>query len=211
VHTRYSGHSLIYPHLLSKIAKRKGLDGVAITDHETMRGCRHLKSTPDFWVIQGVEKMTNLGSVIGLFISEDIVANDFFEVADAVHSQGGILILPHPFDIIRRDTFKAENLKKAIRQFDAIEVFNSRCLSNLFNKQARNMGNRLQMPMVAGSDAHFQCEIGNASTQFDCFNLEEIPSLIKKNNQSKWRTQGRLSSRFVHLPTLLARILPQKR
>lgn len=72
-----------------------------------------------------------------------------------IHAQDGLAILPHPY--------KGHNLEKIpIDEIDAIETFNSRVFP-ANNRKAANLSKRHNKTSVAGSDAHFLCEIGKAS------------------------------------------------
>ena len=59
------------PATILKVAKRRGLDGIAVTDHLAIKGgieTRKLNNDPDFLVIVGFEIETNnREDLIGLF------------------------------------------------------------------------------------------------------------------------------------------------
>jgi predicted metal-dependent phosphoesterase TrpH len=92
MHTIYSRDGAIKPADAIRIAKKRGLDGIAITDHDTIRGgleAQKLKPR-DLDIIVGAEIKTDRGDVIGLFLNEEIQARDHMEVIDAIRRQGGI-------------------------------------------------------------------------------------------------------------------------
>ncbi len=61
-----------------------------------------LSSLAPFKVIIGEEILTPHGEVIGLFIKEKIpVALPIEEAISRIKAQGGLVLLPHPFDTIR--------------------------------------------------------------------------------------------------------------
>ena len=62
-----------------KKAIEQGLSGIAVTDHNTIRGGVEAKKyeTSDFEVIVGSEIMTDRGEVIGLFLSEEVKSKSF--------------------------------------------------------------------------------------------------------------------------------------
>ena len=162
LHTHYSFDSVMPPAKLLRIAKRLSLDGIAITDHGTIAGgvaARKLNRDPEFRVIVGVELHFDVGDLVGLFVDQEIVARDFFEAAEAIRDQGGVVILPHPF---RAHKFDAG----FPRDVDAIEVFNARTSPNA-NRKAVLLAHRLRKPGIAVSDAHFSFEIGTARTVFE--------------------------------------------
>jgi hypothetical protein len=159
IHSKYSGDSRMEPADILKTAKKAGLDGVAITDHDTVKGgleARGIKS--DIEVIVGAEIRTDRGEVIGYFLNEEIEKRGLFEVIDAIKDQGGIACIPHPFD-----PFRIYNLKPksdVLKAVDSIEVLNSRCVIAALNKKARRLAKESGLGMTAGSDAHTVSEIG---------------------------------------------------
>lgn len=164
MHTIYSRDGAIKPADAIRIAKKRGLDGIAITDHDTIRGgleAQKLKPR-DLDIIVGAEIKTDRGDVIGLFLNEEIQARDHMEVIDAIRRQGGIAIVPHPFDSMRGSAFWLTD--KDHRKIDAVEVINARCVFKRSNKMADSYADDYRLCKVGGSDAHFGAEIANAGT-----------------------------------------------
>jgi predicted metal-dependent phosphoesterase TrpH len=178
IHSKYSSDGTLDPKKIIEIAKKKKLSGIAITDHNTIKGGLKAKEyeTEDFKVIVGSEIMTNQGEVIGLFLSEEIIHKDLQEVISEIKAQNGVVVVPHPFDDMRHSALqpKAEDTKL----FDCIEVFNSRCIYQKHNEKAVEYSKKHNLAMVAGSDAHFANEIGNAGITTECEDLRE--AIIKK-------------------------------
>lgn len=178
MHSKYSPDSTISPKEMVKIAIKKGFDGIAITDHNTIKGGIKAKEyeTENFKIIVGSEIMTNRGEVIGLFLKEEIEKyKDFHDVVTQIKDQNGIVIIPHPFDRLRRGSLLPtyDNLKEDIKFIDCIEVFNSRCLLKRYNEKALEFGKRHGIINTAGSDTHFANEIGNAGVITDNEDLRE--------------------------------------
>ncbi|MFB0526576.1 MAG: PHP domain-containing protein [bacterium] len=163
VHSSYSFDSLMSPRKILREAKKKGLQGIAITDHNTIEGAleaQQLNEDPELMVIIGAELKTEVGEIIGIFLKNRIFSKKIGEVVDEIHSQGGLVILSHPYkykSAIFLDKFILEKI-------DLIESFNSRCTVNQ-NRKARLLAESLNKPEVGGSDAHFLPEIGNAKTE----------------------------------------------
>lgn len=208
VHTKYSGDASINPRELIKVAKARGLDGIAVTDHDTTRGWAHFSVDDDFTVIQGIERTTDHGSVIGLFLNEGIDAFGFWEAVDQIRSQGGIVVLPHPCDAFRRDTPRLGAFDKDLlrAKIDAVEVFNSRCILGRSNERAERLAEELGKHRLGGSDAHNIGEVGRTRTRFFCGSPEEIHGQLKTNVPIDTVVQGRLSSRLVHFSSFLNRL-----
>jgi predicted metal-dependent phosphoesterase TrpH len=157
-HTAYSCDGNLTPENLAERARRSGLGAIAITDHNTMRGIQNVReqySRDQFLIIPGEEITTEFGDVIGIFLNGEIRSRIFAEVADEIRDQGGISILPHP---LRRKTCPPSDQLAGI---DFIESINSRT-SEEKNIAAGTLAHDLKKPVIAGSDAHFAWEIGNA-------------------------------------------------
>ncbi len=160
VHSMRSYDSLSKPKDILRTAKRKGLSGIAVTDHDTILGAEETKRANDdgsFSVIIAAEYATPAGDIIGLFLSENLrVVSDPLETVDRIHSQGGLAVIPHPL--------KGHKLTDdLVRRVDAIEGFNSR-VSQAQNLAAQELGRKFGKAILAGSDAHFRREIGLART-----------------------------------------------
>lgn len=167
-HTHYSTCSTFKPLHLLKLAKKIGLDGAAITDHNTLRGglaVRKLNKDKNFEVIVGSERYTDRGHVLGLYLHKDIKSRVFEEVIEEIRQQGGISIIAHPFRFLPRAYFKREGLSKDSYP-DVIECFNSRT-APYANALAGRLAEKLDMPKSAGSDTHFPFELGKCCTVFE--------------------------------------------
>lgn len=159
IHSKYSYDSFISPERIIKVAKRKGLDGVAITDHNTIKGgieAYQINEDKNFSVIIGVEIKTEYGDIIGLFLKDEIRSKKFEEVVEEIKLQGGIVVLAHPY---RQYKFP----ERLIDKIDFIEGFNARSRME-DNKKAYELSIKFNKPMIAGSDAHFLFEIGKGIT-----------------------------------------------
>lgn len=159
VHSIYSHDSTLQPEIIIKISKKRGLSGIAITDHNTMAGAVKMKSLTDddFMVIAGSEISTDKGDVIGLFLNENITSRRFIDVIDIIKDQGGISILPHPYKN------KFANPADLVMDVDMVEVMNSR-ISKKLNEKASILSKKFEKRIVAGSDAHTSFEIGRVRT-----------------------------------------------
>ncbi len=212
VHTRYSRDASIEPDELFRVAKVRGLDGIAVTDHDTIKGWGRFPGVDCFAVIRGIERTTDRGSVIGLFLNERIEAQGFWEAIDEIRGQGGVVVLPHPCDHFRRGALKADFLDRRLLEarVDAVEVFNARCLLGRFNKDADRRAEDLGKHRVGGSDAHTVGEVGNARTLFDCDSLEEVHAQLKSGGSINTVVQGQLSGILVHASSMLNRMKREK-
>jgi predicted metal-dependent phosphoesterase TrpH len=164
------------PENLVRVAKKKGLRGVAITDHNTIAGGVKAKKTcgSSFYVVVGAEIRTDACEIIGLFLTDEVSSTDPFAAIDEIRDQNGITVLPHPFRSFfpprpRRHRGIPQDL---LEKIDVIEVFNARS-SVKDNQQALTLASTLGKPMIAGSDAHWYPEVGRGKTLVAPFSDEE--------------------------------------
>jgi predicted metal-dependent phosphoesterase TrpH len=209
IHSRYSPDGTLGVADIVRIARKRGLDGIAVTDHDTIRGGLDLvKLKPEgIDVICGCEVNTDRGDVIGLFLTEEIKSRDHVAVIDEIHAQGGVAIVPHPFDSIRGSAFWPSDREASL--IDAVEVINARCVFRRSNETADRFADRYALAKTGGSDAHFGAEIGNAGTLIDeSTDLRE--AILRKSTMAF----GKTSSPIFHLRTkalLVERRITKKR
>lgn len=168
VHSRFSHDSLMRAKNIVRTARKKGLSGIAITDHDTIAGGLEAKKyeSDDFIIIVGAEYQTSAGHILGLFLRREIAASrDSQAVISAIHEQGGLAILAHPY---KYESAISWDLLKAL---DALEICNSRAEnvpgSGRNNIKARELAAQGKLGITAGSDAHFLFEIGRSVWQCD--------------------------------------------
>ena len=173
IHSKYSPDSFLQLEKIIKVAKKKGLNGVAVTDHNTIKGgleALKINKDPNFQIIVGSEIKTEYGDVLGLFLNEEIKDHSFNNVIDEIRSQGGISILAHPY----RQYHAPEEL---INKFDLVEGFNARSKS-FQNVKSLKLADTFSKPLTAGSDTHVYFEVGNGAV----FVEEDIEKALKKGN-----------------------------
>ena len=200
IHSKYSSDGVLEPEKIIKTATKRGLNGIAITDHNTIKGGLEAKKyeNEDFKVIVGSEIMTERGEIIGLFLEKEVKSKDVQDVISEIKKQNGIIILPHPFDELRHSAFHpAEEDEKFI---DCIEGFNSRCIHQKYNEKAAEFGTKHGLAITAGSDAHFSNEIGNAGIITEA---EDIREAIMKNDINIF---GERSSLVNHVGTKVLKL-----
>ncbi len=187
-HTHYSKCSNLKPELLLKLVRKRGMNGIAVTDHNTIKGAlkvKKLNKDKNFEVIIGDEVKTNYGDVLTYYLQEEIKSREFFSVVDEVKKQDGLIAIPHPFRTSTNPELKFRYpIEKIKNKIDAIECFNARMLPGN-NEKAQRLAEKLNIPGIAGSDAHFRFEIGRAYTVFN-----DNLSLRKAIKQNKTRYKG---------------------
>jgi len=163
-HTRASFDSLSRPEEIVRVCREKGIDRIAITDHNTMAGIAAVQALAPELVIPAEEIKTAEGELIGWFMSEEIPRGlPLQETIARLRAQGAVIGVPHPLDSLRMGSaLGREALLKVIDQVDALEVLNARCLRAGDNDGARAIAKTYGKLMTAGSDAHAAREIGTA-------------------------------------------------
>lgn len=207
VHTRSSRDSLMREDRLIRLALERGLTHVAVTNHNNVEGAEAVRDRviaqgleDRLHIILGEEVSTSDGEVVGIFLTETIAPGSSAEAtADAIHAQGGLVSIPHPYDPLRRSHIREEPLLRLADagKIDAIEVFNSRVTFARHNQEAADLAARYGIPGIACSDAHSGLEVAmsfNALPAFD--NAEELRAALREN---EWH--GSRSTKLIHLTT----------
>lgn len=169
-YTRNPFGSNMRPENILKIAKKRRLDGIAITDDNTLRGYFKMKNAAkndkDFIVIPGFEYVIKF---FGIEIEEILVLGldyiprkkNLWDFIDEVRDNNGVCIIPHPFTLL--PTIRYRRSLAELKMFDGIEVINSYDFTD-YKKLAKNMAKFFRLGEIAGSDAHSLRNIGLAYT-----------------------------------------------
>ncbi|MCE4606605.1 MAG: PHP domain-containing protein [Desulfurococcales archaeon] len=186
-------------------AYKKGLDFLAVTDHNTFRGSiladkavkLHGLNKPI--IVFGNEVRTTRGDILVLCDKPlQNVSKDPWELREEVLGNNCIMIAAHPYspyepavgDLIREDP----------RLFDAIEVWNATNLPYL-NRKAWKVARELGKPGTAGSDAHVKEEIGSAVTLVDANDnsIESFLEAVRKGNTTPIKGLPGFKAILVHI------------
>jgi hypothetical protein len=203
VHTCYSRDSLNSLETIVVTCQQRGLDKVAITDHNTIAGALALQELAPELVIVGQEIKTPVGEMIAYFLEEEIPKGlPPQETIARIRAQGGIVGVPHPLDRLRREAMRWANLMKIIDQVDALEAFNARVTFPADNRRAEELARQRGLLVTAGSDAHAACEIGQAYMEMPPFDGKEefMQSL------AQGQIVGRLSAPWTHFSSTYAKL-----
>ncbi|MDZ4742495.1 MAG: PHP domain-containing protein [Verrucomicrobiota bacterium] len=192
-HSRFSADGVAEPEDLIKVAKQRGLNGFAITDHNTcecvdyflQNGLMRADGLPvdDFLIIPGQEVTTAEGHLLALGITlPDLRMSPAKEVAELIRRKGGLAIPPHPYDLFRAG-IREEVLGKI--KFDALEVFNAATTMKRYNRAAFDYAKTHGYPMTSSSDAHHAEAIGTAYTilEVDDFSLAGVLKAIRNGGE----------------------------
>jgi len=196
IHTNVSDGTASVQEVLEQIARAGNLDVIAITDHDRLEASlwayQHKDNYP-FEIIPGVEVTSTDGHILGLWVTEPIKKGmSLPETTSAIHAQGGIAIIAHPFEpTIAPHTFmrylmQPEGLMHMGR--DAVEVFNAGAFTRGCNGLAKRVFSRVNLPQVGNSDAHTLDCIG---TGYTCFRGKTAADLRDSFAHGWTRAEGK--------------------
>jgi len=205
VHTAASYDSEMSPTLLLEAAADTDLDAVAVTDHDTVRGARiaaDLASDRDLVVITGCEVSTADGHLLAIGVdAAPEPGRPLPRTATAVRRQGGIAVVPHPFQRSRHGASRAD-----IDEVDGVEVYNAQTVANIRNEQARSYANEAGYAVFGASDAHRPGSVGLAATEVT-LPRDVRPGadrIVKAMRAGRTRAVGRRTSTLQYVAKLVA-------
>lgn len=195
-HSFFSGDGVSSPEQLVEAARSKGLNGFAMTDHNTCdavnylldRGLMRSDGLPvdGFLILPGVEVTTAEGHLLCIGATlPDLKGRPALDVCHFIHEAGGLAIPPHPYDLFRAGI--RENVLNTL-PIDAIEVFNAATTLKRYNTQAYEYAVRRNLAMTAASDAHHFAALATAYTivNTDDFSVKGVlRQLVRENTLSQ--------------------------
>jgi len=186
-HSRYSPDSKLDPIEMVKVAKKQGLDGIAITDHNAIEGARKAREyalTVDFFVLRGTEVSTEAGHVLAYGVDELIPrGRSVGRTVEDVLAAGGVAVAAHPY----RFWSGLGEAATVSAPFAAYEVQNARTLHG-GNVHARALAANQRVGATGGSDAHHLHEIARAVTVVQDASTEE--GVLEVLRQGRTRAHG---------------------
>ena len=214
IHTCCSGHwlwgvdGLSTPREVVETAISRGLDGIAVSDHNTTKGGLIAakiakRMNKNFLVIPSIEVKSKSGDVLAIGVLEELTVKSRSltaeEAVEKMREKGAVVITPHPYG--------REGLGSLVEKlkFDALEGFNARILPR-YNRRAKELAARLRLPMVASSDAHIADEIANGITALDLdeLSIEAVKDAIVRgktriHQERRTRSMTRVYSKKIGL------------
>ena len=197
IHSSYSSDAINSPGEICRAALRKGLDAIALTDHDTTAGWRAMRKAADragLLFIPGQEQKVILhdevvGEVLCLFLHEPVRRHDPAGILCEVQQQEGLIVAVHPFDR-RRPALGRSQFPFKDGSIVAIEVINGRSYGRQANRRAAAYAALHGLPVTAGSDAHTPFEVGNVYVEAEVGTLDELKHAILSR---RVRVRGRVS------------------
>jgi hypothetical protein len=160
---------------LVRAAVAAKLDLIAITDHDTMASVD--VDHPGLAVIRGEEITTRWPAqthIVGWFLREPVRSGMSIEdTVDAIHDQGGLAVVPHPFMPVYFGSIQPGMLQRLLEKHpvDAIETMSTVPIGKRRRKQLEGfyVRNRERLGAAVGaSDCHFGAhDIGAVVTRYE--------------------------------------------
>lgn len=179
VHTVHSPDSVITFDMLVEGCRARGVDAVAIMDHDVFDGAlqfraraREMRERGEWapLILAGEEVRTEQGEICGLFLTEYVPGHlSARETMELIRGQDALVYVPHPFDVLKLKRLKAHELLELKGLIDIIEAFNGKPRFPAANILARRFLSRNDFPAAAGSDSHDPTHLGAA-----CVEMEEF-------------------------------------
>ena len=194
IHSEYSPDSKSKLKDIFNVAKRRDLDIIAISDHNTVEGskeARKLTKDDDLLVIPSIEISALEGHILGFGCEENIKRDlPAQETIDLIHDQGGLAIIPHPYCFYRHGLLCKADYKDL--KIDAIETKNARFIVGYCNNKAKNLSKKEDLPGLGASDAHYYKFVGDCYSKIDC--EKDIDSVLKAIKKGKVEALGKGTS-----------------
>lgn len=200
----YSEDSCSQPEEIIAHCLKSSINCLNICDHNTIEGALKLRDLAPFKIIVSEEIKTSEGEIIGLFLKETIPAGMCpEETITAIRKQGGLVCIPHPFEVFRSTAMKEASVERVKHLIDMVEVKNAKTLPFQDTSRPMRFARKNNLRMTAGSDAHTPREIGNHYLEMPDFDGPEdfLASLDKSV------IGGKGTSFTTHCYSLLRRTL----
>ncbi len=202
-HTSYSKDCLTAPRTLVEARRRKGLDWVVVTDHNSIEGARIAHELDPEGAIVGEEIMTTRGELLAAYVSKEIPAGLApREAIERLRDQDSFISVSHPFDAARKGAWRLDDLLDIAPLVDAIEVFNSRCMVRSANSRSLEFARQHSLAGTVGSDAHTVFELGRSTMLLEPFS--DAASLRTRVRSGV--SEVRWSAPWIHLTSRYARL-----
>ena len=197
IHSHFSPDSHSSVEAILKQARQAGLDGLAITDHNSVQSFSEATSLTEdrglnLMIVPGAEISTAEGHLITLgnhtLVPQGLSAAETIKRA---HDGGGIVVAPHPFELFRNGVRSLRN-----KRVDAVEAFNSRHLLGVSNYLAARSAAKLTLGVTGGSDSHKVETVGFGYTEVDTSSGVTVQDILRAIQAGRSKAGGRVSPRL---------------
>lgn len=178
--------------LLEYVETETDLDVIAITDHDEIEGGLEARTLAQRWgcrfqVVAGTEVTTLGGHLLALFLTAPVRSfRPLVETVDAIHAQGGICVVPHPFSWLTYSVGeRALNglAQDGQRGVDGLETANGTIAGRVVEERVRALNRqRYRLAETGGSDAHFIEHVGVSYTAFPGRTIEDLRCSLQEGS-----------------------------
>lgn len=202
LHTEASFDCVVPPPALLERLSATGVTVQAVTDHNEIWAAQKLQALADArrpthprtpQIIVGEEVSTLEGELIGLYLTE-LVPRDLSpeETVKRIKNQGGLVLLPHGFDPLKKKRLKPEALARIAPHVDIVETFNARISRPRWNRAGAAWAAARGLPQSAGSDAHTLADVGDAWVETQAVDVSTPAGLLEALRS------GTVTGRWTH-------------
>ncbi|HEW93403.1 hypothetical protein DRN84_00175 [Candidatus Geothermarchaeota archaeon] len=174
IHTFYSRDAVNTIDDIIKFARLRGIDGIAITDHNRIDAAlKYSKTIDEILVIPGIEVDTRYGHIILLNVHKEPPKTDNLDILkEFAEDENGIMVLAHPYASLFT---KRKNVETIIHKVHAVEVANASDFKVDTNfRKLLDLAKRYNIGITAGSDSHIPDTIGYAYIEVESKEVDEI-------------------------------------
>jgi predicted metal-dependent phosphoesterase TrpH len=166
--------------------------GIAVTDHNEIRGAVEIDGYPDIFSIPGIEMTSAEGTHVLIYfyqidalekfysdhvmryLGNDIMSSTALPMEEIIRRARkfkSVIIFPHPYcgiyTGIQNSYFPQNRLEAVLSKVDGVEVINSENM-NKSNLRSALLGFNLGKGITGGSDGHRISQMGKAVTYATC-------------------------------------------
>lgn len=172
VHSSHSRDASASPKDILSFCRHVGLDGLAITDHNSIRSWTEASSLArekGLLYLRGVEISAKEGHVLAYGVRELVPRGlSLEETIEKIHGAGGVAVAAHP----KRFPSGMGLRLASTCHFDGIEILNGGS-SSWSNRRACRVAESKGSAVTAGSDAHELDQVGKAYTVLESASSED--------------------------------------
>lgn len=202
VHTAFGDGMEDARTILERVEVLGELDVIAITDHDDIRGALearevHAQAPYHFDLVTGIEVTTQHGHLLALWVEAPVRSfRPLEETIAAIHEQGGLAVVPHPFSLLtrsigRRTLERVMAIADTTTHPDGIEVANPTSAGWDTGVRAIEANRaRWRLAETGGSDAHFTEAVGAAYTLFPGRTAADVREAILNRTTAGRRGNG---------------------
>ena len=194
IHSKYSPDSNSGLEDIIRTAEIRGIDIIAISDHNTVDGTSEIIKkcrNTDILAIPSIEISSTKGHILG-FGCEENIPRDLSpaDTIDRIHDLGGLAIIPHPYCFYRHGLLHNTGYEEL--KIDAIETKNARFIIGYCNRKAEKLKKKENLAGLGASDAHYYKFVGDCYSLIDC--EKDIDSVFKSIKHRKVKACGKGTS-----------------